>query len=339
MRLLFITQKLHGQDAFGVLWIEGFMKKGYDVTVLCLEWKPEEAKQVLGRTGDFSFNVISMGKEKGAGKMRQILNFWRGIASQKYDRVFIHMTPVWGLLGAPVWVLRRMPVYLWYTHYKMQAGLWMLGKYGRRMFCATPQSMPQYEGNPKKVVVGHGIDLNFWPRRNNICGDPNRLLVVHRLSRSKRLEINLRALVLLPGYAMDIYGIDAEADYAAEMRALTKELGLENRVSFRGSALARDLPGIYTRHKLILNMASETIDKTMIEAMTCGCYPVTTAANAAAIGLPAAPTADTPEAVAAFVRRYTAYAPIDAAQMYEVASKHSLDALIDKMDYYIKPGI
>lgn len=338
MTLLFITQKLHGQDAFAVQWINGFRRKGYDVTVLCLEWRPEEISSVLD-TADLSFPVHSLGKENSRGKISQILTFWRLIGTLKYDRVFIHMTPVWGLFGAPVWVLRRMPVYLWYTHYKMQIGLWLIGQYGKRMFCATRQSLPQYDASPKKVVVGHGIDLSFWPKRANVATSPKHLLVVHRLSRSKRLEIVLHALVLLPGYTLDIYGMDAEPEYAREMRELAGTLGLSDRVSFKGSAPAKELPSIYTRHRLILNMAPETIDKTMLEAMTCGCYPVTTKGNAAAIGLTDAPLHDTPEDLATFIERYAHAAPISADTMFDIVQKgHSLDALITNLDFYIHPG-
>src|SRR5437762_2430610 len=130
--------------------------------------------------------------------MGQIMNFMKAITTLNYDRVFIHMTPVWGAFGAPVWIARGIPVYLWYTHYKMQAGLWLLGLYGKRLFCATPQSLPQYEGSPKKIVTGHGIDLSYWPKRQNVTEHPRHLLVVHRLSRSKRLELCIRALMFLP---------------------------------------------------------------------------------------------------------------------------------------------
>lgn len=339
MKLLFITQKLHGQDAFGVLWIEAFKRRGYDVHVLCLEWRPEEAKQVLGREEDFHFTVHSMGKERGATKGQQIAEFYRVISTLQYDRVFIHMAPVWGALGAPVWVLGRTPVYLWYTHYKMQLGLWMLGVYGKRLFAATPQSLPQYEGKPKKVIVGHGIDLMYWPQRKNMAADPKQLLVVHRLSRSKRLELILQAMTLLPEYSLSIYGIEAEADYVAELKALVTELHLGDRVTFKGSAPAKDLAGIYAAHHLILNMASETIDKTMLEAMTCGCYPMTTRGNATAIGIPVAPSEDTPEAIVEFIKTYGSKAPIDADEMYRVvSSRHSLDALIEKMDHFIRSG-
>lgn len=340
MTLLFITQKLHGQDAFGVLWIRAFIERGYAVKVIVLEKRLEEAEHVLGTFGAINFEVHSMGKEEGIGRLRQILRFWKLIRSLEYDRVFIHMSPVWGLFGAGHWIFRCTPVYLWYTHYKMQAGLKLLGFYGKQLFCATEQSLPQYRGNPKKVVVGHGIDLHFWSKRVNHARDPKKLLVVHRLCRSKRLELVLRALPMLPGYTLGVYGIEAEPNYVAEMHALVRELGLADRVTFRGSTPAKDLPGIYADHRLILNMASETIDKTMLEAMTCGCYPVTTARNAHAAGIPAAPSEDTPEAIARFIEQHTDHAPISADEMYRIVSeRHSLKSLIEKMDRYIQNGI
>lgn len=336
MTLLFVTQKLHGQDAFGALWIKAFQERGYHVRVICLEWRPQDMKSVLGQ-GMEDLDVYSLGKEKGKSKAAQVLQFWKLIATLEYDRVFIHMAPVWGLLGAWRWIAGT-PTYLWYTHYKMQPGLWLLGHYAKRMFCATPQSLPQYEGNAKKVVVGHGIDLTYWPKRENTATDAKRLLVVHRLSRSKRLELTLRALMHLPGYTLDVYGIEAEADYVAELKALVKELQVEARVTWKGSVPLKELSNIYTAHRLILNMASETIDKTMLEAMTCGCYPVTTKGNALSIGIPLAPE-ETPESIAAFIKEYGDKAPLSADDMYDVVeTRHSLASLIAKMDAYIQPG-
>lgn len=339
MTLLFITQKLHGQDAFTMLWIRAFQAAGYTVKVICLEWRPDDAHAALGRS-DISFEVHSLGKEKGTGKFSQILRFIGLSFSLPYDRVFIHMTPVWGFFGMPAFVLRRKPTYLWYTHYKMQLGLWLLGFYGKRFFCATPQSLPQYESSPKKVVVGHGIDMEYWPKRANATTNPHTLIAIHRLSRSKRLELIIRALPLLPiEYALDVYGIDAEPDYVRELHALVTSLNLTSRVHFHGTIPSKDLPDLYMHHRLILNMASETIDKTMLEAMTCGCYPMTTKRNAASIGIPVAPEEDTPEAIAAFIQTYASKSPVDADAMYRVVEeRHSLRSLIAKMDTYIRPG-
>lgn len=333
MRLLFITQKLHDQDAFGVLWIREFIRQGYEVTVICLE----------GSDTNFEFPVHSLGKESGASKLESVLRFEWLILTLRYDRVFVHMAPVWYTLG--FWLWWRMPTYLWYTHYKMQLGVRLFGWFGTRFFCATPQSLPQYEGSKKKTVVGHGIDLSFWPKRANVCTDPHRLLVVHRLSRSKRLELSIRALPLLdPSFTIDVVGIEAEADYAAEMKALVNELKLTSRVIFHGTVPMQKLPEIYCSHRLILNMASETIDKTMLEAMTCGCYPVTTVANASAIaafteGEIFAPQVDTSEAIAAFIHKYAERPPMNAEQMYNIVSRyHSLEALVKNMNDYIQHG-
>jgi glycosyltransferase involved in cell wall biosynthesis len=339
MKLLFITQKLHGQDAFGALWAKAFADRGYTVEIVCLEARPEAITSLLGEHPDPRLRIHSMGKEKGFSRWQQILTFWKLTRRLQYDRVFIHMSPVWGLLGAWKWIPSRTPTYLWYTHYKMQPGLWSLGFYAKRMFCATPQSLPQYEGNPKKIVTGHGIDLAFWPKRENHAKDPRQLLGVYRLSRSKRLELCIRAMALLPEYTWNVFGIVAEADYVAEMKALVSELQLNHRVRFHPSVPAKELASLYARHKLILNMASETIDKTMLEAMTCGCYPVTTARNAEAIGITAAPMEDTPESIALFIKEHTERLPMEDDAMYKVvAERHGLAQLIERMDSYIRPG-
>jgi glycosyltransferase involved in cell wall biosynthesis len=222
----------------------------------------------------------------------------------------------------------------------MQTGVWLFKLFGKRFFCATPQSLPMYAKSPKKVVVGHGIDLDLWKKRENMSTNPHKLLVVHRLSRSKRVELTLQALALLDAeYTVDIYGIEAEADYAAELKKLVSDVGLTERVTFHGTIPMAKLSGIYTAYRLIVNMASETIDKTMLEAMTCGCYPITTAANAKAIGLTAAPTDDTPKAIADFVRQYAVNSPMTADEMYSTVERgHSLSGLINKMDAYIRGG-
>ncbi len=361
MRLLFITQKLHGQDAFGTLWIREFIRQGFEVEVICLEGSKEQ----------FEFPVHSLGKEHGASRLRSVFTFKKLIITLKYDRVFIHMAPIWYLLGWKWWLFQRIPTYLWYTHYKMQWGVRFFGWFGTRFFCATPQSLPQFNESRKKTVVGHGIDLSVWVKRRNLAQNPYRLLVVHRLSRSKRLELSIQALLHLDSrYTIDVYGIEAEKDYVAELHGLVDRLGLRSRVTFHGTIPMTRLPEIYSRHRLILNMASETIDKTMLEAMTCGCYPVTTKANAAAIastpapsfakaseGKPSpstglcgaagggecssllAPQEDSSQAIAAFIRQYADRLPLDADQMYRIVEeRHSLTGLMKKMGGFIRSG-
>lgn len=334
MKLLFITHKIHEQDddfAFAILWIKEFIRQGFDVEVICLEKR------------DFSggFPIHSLGKEKGASAWQSFLEFWKLIITLKYDRVFVHMNPKWVAAGALYWQIKRTPVYLWYTHYTMHLPLRVSHFLCRRLFCATPESMPQYDKDPKKVVTGHGVDLNFWdagilPRENR--RPKTDLLSVHRICRSKRLHLAVGALKFLPQeYNLTIYGRLLEQGYYNEVKNLIAESGLEERVHFMGPVPMPELRGIYPHYQIMVNMAPETIDKTVIEGMLAGVQPVTTAGNAKAIGIPTAPSADTPEAVAQYILNMN-FLPI--GQLRQIAeSGHSLELLVKKMGEYIKSGV
>jgi len=331
--LLFITQKIHEHDddlAFVILWIKEFIKQGVDVKVICLE------------KGDFSgsFPVYFLGKEKGYGKVRRSVRFLKLIFTLKYNRVFVHMNPEYFTLGGWYWWSKRVPMYLWYTHYTMHIHVRLAGWLCKRLFAATRQSLPQYEGSPKKIITGHGIALDFWgtslSENNN---PPERLLAVHRLCRSKRLELGIRALKYLPdAYTLTVYGRDVEKDYVQELHALVASEGLGSRVSFKGPVPMHELKAVYGRHRIMVNMASETIDKTMLEAMLFGVYPVTTKANSEAIGLPVSIERDDPKEIAEFIlsEKWKQY---DARYLADIVKKqHSLPSLIKQMNEYVKSG-
>lgn len=334
-KLLFITQKIHQNDddlAFVILWIKEFIRQGADVKVICLQ------------KGDFdeSFPVFSLGKEKGLGKIKRIMNFYKYIFSLDYNRVFVHMNPEYVTLGGWYWFLKGIPIYLWYTHYTMHIHLWLTGLLSKRMFAATTQSLPQYEGNQKKVVTGHGLDIDYWLQGQSIDSVQSaeeNLISVHRLCRSKRLELAIRALKYLPDkYNLTVFGRPVELDYYQELQALVKELDLESRVKFMGPVPMDELKSIYPNYKLMVNMAPETIDKTVLEGMLFGLYPITTAGNSKAVGLPIYPEQDDPQVIADFIlggawKRYSRYDLQEIVKM-----KHSLKVLISKLLDYIGSG-
>jgi glycosyltransferase involved in cell wall biosynthesis len=332
MKLLFITHKIHERDddfAFAILWVKEFIRQGFEVKVICLEKR------------DFSggFPVHSLGKENGVSAVQSLLKFWKLIATLKYDRVFVHMNPKWVAAGAPYWFIKGMPVYLWYTHYTMHLPLRVSHWICKRLFGATPESMPQYNGDPKKIVTGHGIDLSFW--NGEVLSREKRrpktdLLSVHRICRSKRLHLAVGALKFLPEeYNLTVYGRALEQDYYDEVNKLISELNLDERVHFMGSVPMSELRAIYSHYQIMINMAPATIDKTVIEGMFAGLQPVTTKGNAKAIGLPEAPD-DNPEAIANFILNYNLL-PIEELRNI-VRKRHSLEALIKKIGEYIRKG-
>lgn len=335
-RLLFITQKIHEKDddlAFVILWLNEFVRQGVDVQVICLE------------KGEYSGDipVYSLGKEQGKGKLARTFRFLFLVIRLRYTRVFIHMNPEYTTVGGWYWLLRRIPTYLWYTHYTMHIHMWLSGKLCKRLFAATPQSLPQYTGNPKKIILGHGIDIDFWQsldiiQKDNTC-DEHHLVSIHRICRSKRLDLAIETLQYLPeAYDLTIYGRDVEKDYYQELQQLVRGLGLEHRVHFMGPVPMAELLSIYPRFRLMINMASETIDKTMLEGMLFGVYPITTRGNSEAIGLPVSPLVDDPKTLAAFIQKED-WKPYSRKQLVDIVSeKHSLPRLIEKMNEYIKPG-
>lgn len=333
MKLLFVTHKVHEHDdeySFTILWAHEFARQGFEVIVVCLE-KGEY-------TGDLT--VLSLGKEEGLSHVASLMRFWKIILTTPYDRVFIHMNPKWTVAGALYWWMKRIPVYLWYTHYTMHLPLRVSHWLCKRLFAATKESMPQYDGDPKKVITGHGVDTRFWdmplpPRERR--KPKTELLSVHRICRSKRLDLVIRALARLPeAYTLTHYGPTFEKDYKAELDLLVTELGLTQRVHFRGSVPMMQLRDIYPKYNCMVNMASATIDKTMVEGMLAGVHPVVSRDNAIAIGFNHAPEADTPEALAQHIKQLE-LSSIET--LVTVAKeKHSLEHLVQKMSEYIQAG-
>lgn len=333
MKLLFITHKIHELDddfAFASLWVNEFIRQGFEVEVICLEKRVHTA----------SFVAHSLGKEENAGRIQVLFRFWKLIFTLNYDRVFVHMNPKWVAAGALFWFLRRIPVYLWYTHYTMHFPLRVSHWLCKRLFAATKESMPQYEGDPKKIVTGHGVDTRFWVMEvpDRTARKPrHELLSVHRICRSKRPHLIIEALTHLPHeYTLTLYGRVLEPDYFEELKLLVTRLGLTSRVKFMGSVPMPELRAIYPHYQIMVNMAPETIDKTVVEGMLAGVQPVTTSGNALAIGIPTSPKDDSPKTIAEYILKLELL-PIQ--QLQKIArDRHSLESLIKKMGEYITKG-
>ncbi len=337
LKLLFITPKIHEQHddfAFTSLWARAFSDAGFEVMTICME-KGESS---------LPFPVYSMGKEDGLPKWRSLLRYWRLIIGLKYDRVFVHMSaPMLGA-GCWWWWLRGIPTYFWYTHYTQPMSLKIGGRMVKRMFCAMKGSLPQYEGDPRKVVTGHGIDTKFWdvPELLEDEREPaTHLLAVHRISRSKRLDLLIKAMEFLPAeYTLTHYGRTQDpgddVKFEGEIKELIAKSGLENRVKLMGSVPMPELRKIYPRYRVIANMVPQTIDKSAIEAMYCGLTPVLARDHAAAIGLPSAPKSEDPKDIADYILNLRLMSRDELRRIID--EKHSLASLVQKMSVYIREG-
>lgn len=338
LRLLFITPKIdetHDDLAFASLWAKAFQDAGFDITIICGE------KGVTRLTCP----VHSLHHVPGASQLRTFIRFQKLITSLDYDRVFVHLGQRWLGAGAWWWWLTRKPTYLWFTHYTRPLSL-RIGELAlKRIFTATEECVPHWTGDPRKIVTGHGIDTVFWnvPEMPEIEREPvTHLLAVHRISRSKRFDLVLKTLALLPSeYRLTHYGRPQDPrqdpEYAAEVKRLVRDLKLQGRVTFMGSRPMGELRGVYPKFRTFINLVPRTLDKTVLEAMYCGLTPIVTRGHANAIGWKEYPADDSHEAIASYIQSLRIASRDELRHLVE--ERHSLRSLIEKMAVYIKPGM
>ncbi len=145
-----------------------------------------------------------------------------------------------------------------------------------------------------------GVDLRVWPPRAPMRRDGRRtakLIHVASLNRVKDQPTLLRALATLAHWGIDFHiDVVGEDTLAGEMQALTRELGLCERVTFHGFLPQRLLrPLVEAAHLMVVSSRHETGPLVALEAATIGVPTVGTSvghiaewAPRAAIAVPVA---------------------------------------------------
>ena len=276
MHVLMLTRRVDHDDwlaGFAHTWIERLAQHPHidQVDVICLE---------QGRI-DLPSNVrvSSMGKERGAGRRAEFLNFHRAIAPiiRDVDVIFGHMIPRYTLVAAPWAMLFRIPVVQWYTHRQVTAELRLVHSFAKRIVAASPESftMP----SRKVTVLGHGIDLSqFHPVESPFF---DRLIVaVGRLSPIKHYEALIEAtanLISRPGFndvKVAIAGGPTPQNsetYAESLKTLAHDCGVSNLIEFLGPIPHKQIPDLYRRATVTVNLCpTGGADKVVLESMASG---------------------------------------------------------------------
>ncbi|TSC60072.1 MAG: hypothetical protein Greene041662_246 [Candidatus Peregrinibacteria bacterium Greene0416_62] len=331
VRLLIITQRVDQTDpilGFFHGWLRAFGEHGIGVTVIGQQ------------TGSYDLpenvRVHSLEKEKGRERLSQIARFWKIIflESRSYDRVFVHMTPIWVVLGWPVWTILRKPIFLWY---EARGGGWSLLfalRMVRKVFGATDYGLPR--NSRRHVIVGHGIDTERF--RPDLGRHQEGLLVtVGRVTPVKHYDVLLHALVILPQHCqLRIAGgtfTDRDRKEEKRLQALIAELGLATRVMM-GWIAPIEIVTLLQSADCMLHACTGGLDKCVLEAMACGC-PVVSSSEAASRVLPPI-CVSTNEEMAERVRRILGLSPEDRAELsrelrQRVVNGHSLQHLIQRL--------
>jgi glycosyltransferase involved in cell wall biosynthesis len=277
MKLLIVTQVVdteHPILGFFHRWIEEFAAHCEHVHVICL--------QIGSHSLPANVTVHSLGKESGVRRIGYILNFYKLIwgLRDEYDTVFVHMNQVYVLLGGLLWRMMRKQIGLWYAHGTISNSLRVATIVAHTIFTSTAEGMRIQ--TKKKCIVGQGIDLTIFKAKLRQTSDTLQLITVGRISPSKNIDTLLHACALLkesvPDFTFTIVGValtPREQAYEAQMRTLTETLGLEDQVVWVGGVTQKELPQhLQTAHVFIHDGATDSLDKTLLEAVLCGCVVV-----------------------------------------------------------------
>lgn len=276
MKLLIVTQKVDKNDdvlGFFHRWIIEFATHCELVTVIC-----------LGK-GEYDLpsnvRVLSLGKEEGASRFKYVAHFYQYIWNERknYDAVFVHMNPVYVVLGAPLWHLWKKKVALWYTHRNVDWMLRLSEKCADHIFTASPQSFRIR--SPKLKILGHGIFTEDFMRPASLIkkGEGKTTIVsVGRLTPIKNLDVLISAVALLRARGRDcevlLVGSTATKSdevYLRDLKKLIAEKDLRDIVHFIGSIPNKEVMPYYWGSDISVNLApTGGIDKAVLESMAAG---------------------------------------------------------------------
>ncbi len=213
----------------------------------------------------------------GGSKATRGLRFARALASELRgaDAVLAHMCPIYAVLAAPLARPLRVPVLLWFAHWRASPLLRAATAASTNVLSVDRRSFPLETS--KLVPLGHGIDFAGLDCAQHPGGDELRAIVLGRTSPAKGIETILRAVRAVPEARLDVYGTsgsDEERAHRAELERLIGELGLDARAAIH-EPVPRDRIGDVHANAdvLVNNMRAGAPDKAVYEA--CGsCLPV-----------------------------------------------------------------
>ena len=191
--------------------------------------------------------------------------------------VVAHMCPIYGVLAAPLVRPLRVPLVLWFTHWRRSRLLGAAERAATAVASVDERSFPF--PSRKLRAIGHGIDLGEFP-----CSPPRegrgglRLLALGRYSTAKGLDVVLAA-VPLAGDDVELHAYgpalsEEERQHRAELVQLVSQLELEGRVTIGDPVPRSEIPVLFAAHDaLVNNMRAGAPDKVVYEA-GAACLPV-----------------------------------------------------------------
>ncbi len=357
MKLLVITQKIDENDqllGFFIEWLKRLAGRFDKLIVLCLERGDHDLPS--------NVEVVSLGKDRGYSKIRQLSTFYFLLSTLKYDAVFVHMNPIWVVLGGLCWRLMQKKIFFWYTSGGVTPKLKLAEKFSDVIFTASKES---FRLKSKKVIVtGHGIDTDvFRPMPKNVRNDGNvgdnqfeqvkrsnasnnsiKILSVGRISPVKNYETLIDAAKILKDRGINFFvtmigeaPLEEDKQYEKKLKLLITNYQLQDYFNFVGKIDHKDLSQQYQSHDIFIHLSKTgSLDKTILEAMACGMNVLSSNDSSRAFLSDELIFGDNNSAELAGKIMTVKDQAVDPKLRNYIVQNHNLDNLIEKISSYIK---
>ena len=322
-RLIFLTQAVdpaHPALAATIPKIRALAARVDEVVVL--------AQSADGRDLPDNVEVRTFGAASRPGRL---VHFERELVrALPGEAVVAHMIPVYVLLAAPLVRPRRIPLLLWYTHWKATAQLRAAERLATAIVSVDARSFPLKSA--KVRPIGHGIDVSEFACTQRTARPGLRALVLGRYSPAKGIETILRAAREVEGLHLELHGA-ALNELERRHREELARLG----VPLADAVPRAEVPALFARSDVLVNnMKAGAPDKVVYEA-AAACLPVI-ASNPVFddlfAGYPLFFDRDSPESLAERLGWFAALGTDERAEIgrtlrERVAKRHSVDTWAD----------
>lgn len=216
---------------------------------------------------------------------KYLLNLWLWKLHRQYhfDRCFIHMNFEWALRFAPFFKIKKIPVIVWYAHGSVSKLLKKALIYIDKILTSTKEGF-RINSN-KVVIIGQSIDTELFPLHLPVSVS-GKIIYVGRISPVKKIETLIEIMEILvvkknqQQVSLTIIGLpltQTDRKYYEDLKMTVRQKGLENFIRFEGQVSNNKIPEYYSDTFLHLSCSNTgSMDKTLMEALACGCPVLTT---------------------------------------------------------------
>jgi glycosyltransferase involved in cell wall biosynthesis len=264
------------------------IKRGHSVKVVCADEPKSDLTEIDG------INVRRLNYIGKISNTNITLGLFFALLKENFDIIHTHFPSPWSAdISMIISFLKRKPLILTYHNDAVTAGkmgvltevynrvfLKLLLKGSAKILVTQPEYINRskylYKYKNKIEIIPNGIDTKIYFQKN-INKIPNQIFFLSILDRHhtyKGLDCLIKAIKIVRTKISDIRLIvGGSGELVEEYKTLTKGLGLEKNVEFRGFIESNKLVDLYNQSELFVLPSTgiqEGFGIVLLEALACG---------------------------------------------------------------------